>query len=158
MSGEGRSVDGFEVHAGLRVAVVAATWHEQVQESLLAQAIATCVEAGIEPTVVRVPGAFELPVVAQRLATDHDAVVALGTIVRGGTPHFEYVSDAVTAGLTRVALDTGVPIGFGVLTCDDSEQALDRAGLPGSSENKGREAAEAALATASILANLGLGK
>lgn len=98
MSGEGKTVDGFEVRADLKVAVVAATWHDQVQASLLAQAVATCGEAGIEPTVVRVPGAFELPIVAQRLAATHDAVVALGTIVRGGTPHFEYVSDAVHSG------------------------------------------------------------
>jgi len=80
-----------------------------------------------------------------------DAVVALGVIVRGGTPHFEYVSAAATDGLTRVALDTGKPVGFGVLTLDDEQQGLDRAGLPGSKEDKGAEAAEAALATAIVL-------
>ena len=96
-------------------------------------------------------GTVELPVVCQELARTHDAVVALGVVVRGGTPHFEYVCDAVTAGLTRVALDTGVPVGFGVLTCDTEEQALDRSGLPGSKEDKGREAAEAAIATAVTL-------
>jgi 6,7-dimethyl-8-ribityllumazine synthase len=80
--------------------------------------------------VVRVSGAVELPVVAQALAETHDAVVALGVVVRGGTPHFEYVCDAVTAGLTRVALDARTPVGNGVLTCDTEQQALDRAGCP----------------------------
>ena len=104
---------------------------------------------------MRVPGAFELPVVVAELARQpYDAVVALGVVIRGGTPHFEYVCPAATDGLTRVALDTGVPVGFGLLTCDDEEQALDRAGLPGSVEDKGREAVEAALATALTLAAL----
>ena len=101
--------------------------------------------------MTRVPGSFELPVVASALASTHDAVVALGVIIRGGTPHFDYVCAAATDGLSRVAVDTGTPVGFGLLTCDDEEQALDRAGLPGSSENKGREAAEAAVATTLLL-------
>jgi 6,7-dimethyl-8-ribityllumazine synthase len=105
-------------------------------------------------TEVRVPGTFELPVVAAALAADHDAVVALGVVVRGGTPHFDYVCSAATDGLTRVALDTGTPVGFGVLTCDDDAQALDRAGLDGSSEDKGYEATAAALQTARTLAAL----
>ncbi len=100
------------------------------------------------------PGAVELPVVAAALAADHDAVVALGVVIRGGTPHFDYVCQSVTAGLTRVALDTGVPVGFGVLTCDTVEQARDRAGLPSSGEDKGREAAFAALTTATVLREL----
>jgi 6,7-dimethyl-8-ribityllumazine synthase len=104
--------------------------------------------------IVRVPGTFELPVVADALAEEHDAVVALGVVIRGGTPHFEYVCAAATDGLTRVALDHGIPVGFGVLTCDTDEQALDRAGLPGSSEDKGWEATAAALATARTLAGL----
>jgi 6,7-dimethyl-8-ribityllumazine synthase len=113
-------------------------------------------ECGVrEPTVVRVPGSFELPVAAARLARDHDAVVALGVVIRGGTPHFEYVCQAATEGLTRVSVDTGVPVGFGVLTCDDDRQALDRAGLAGSREDKGREAALAAVATALTLRELG---
>jgi 6,7-dimethyl-8-ribityllumazine synthase len=99
-------------------------------------------------TEVRVPGTFELPVVAGELARTHDAVVALGVVVRGGTPHFEYVCSAATDGLTRVALDTGTPVGFGVLTCDDDEQALARAGREGSTEDKGYEAVAAALHTA----------
>ena len=105
-----------------------------------------------DPAVVRVPGAFELPIAAKVLAEQrHDAVVALGVVIRGGTPHFEYVCQAATNGLTRVAIDTGTPIGFGVLTCDDEQQALDRCGLPGSSEDKGREAAVAAVETALLL-------
>ncbi len=152
MSGAGApdvTVDG----RGLRVAVVASAWHTAVMDGLLAGARAALAEAGIDdPTVVRVPGSFELPLVAQRLAGDHDAVVALGVVIRGGTPHFEYVCSAATDGLARVALDTGTPVGFGLLTCDDDAQALDRAGLPGSGESKGREAAQAAVATALLLA------
>ena len=114
------------------------------------------VEAGVaERVLVRVPGSFELPVAALAAArAGFDAVVALGVVIRGGTPHFEYVCSAATHGLTRVALDTGVPVGFGLLTCDDEQQALDRAGLPGSREDKGYEAAEAAVATAVALNRL----
>ena len=94
------------------------------------------------------PGAFELPVAAGALAErGYDAVVALGVVIRGGTPHFDYVCNAATDGLGRVALDHGVPVGFGLLTCDTEQQALDRAGLEGSVEDKGYEAAAAALAT-----------
>jgi 6,7-dimethyl-8-ribityllumazine synthase len=145
-------VDG----SGLRVAVVAARWHEQVMDGLLAGALRALAEAGVdEPVVVRVPGAFELPVAAARLAAaGHDAVVALGVVVRGGTPHFDHVCHAATSGLTQVAVSTGVPVGFGVLTCDDDAQALDRAGLPGSREDKGHEAATAAVATAVTLRDL----
>ena len=101
------------------------------------------------------PGTFELPVVALALAKEgYDAVVALGVVIRGGTPHFDYVCNAATDGLTRVTLDTGVPVGFGVLTCDNDEQALDRAGLEGSKEDKGWEATSAALETARTLAEL----
>ncbi len=107
-----------------------------------------------DPTLVRVAGAIELPVVVQELAKSHDAVVALGVVIRGGTPHFEYVCDAVTAGLTRVALDEGVPVGNGVLTTDTEKQALDRSGLPGSVEDKGGEACAAAIDTAVTLAQL----
>ena len=99
---------------------------------LLERALAVAGKAGVDqPTVVRVPGTVELPVVCQELARTHDAVVALGVVVRGGTPHFEYVCDAVTAGLTRVALDERTPVGNGVLTCNTHEQAVERAGGPG---------------------------
>ncbi len=104
---------------------------------------------------LRAPGSFELPIIAQACATSgYDAVIALGVIIRGGTPHFEYVSAAATDRLARVALDTGVPVGFGLLTCDDEQQALDRAGLPGSKEDKGAEAAQAAVATVLALRSL----
>ena len=152
MSGQGapeaRPVDA----AGLSLGIVATTWHAELTGALLDRAVAAAVASGVpDPTVVRAPGAVELPVVAQALAERHDAVVALGVVIRGGTPHFEYVCDAVTAGLTRVALDAGTPVANGVLTCDTEEQARDRAGLPGSAEDKGWEAAIAALATALTL-------
>ncbi len=107
------------------------------------------------PPVLRVPGTFELPVVAAALAREgYDAVVALGVVIRGGTPHFDYVCSAATEGLTRVSVEHAVPVGFGVLTCDTEEQALDRAGLPGSAEDKGWEATAAALDTARVLASV----
>jgi 6,7-dimethyl-8-ribityllumazine synthase len=138
---------------GLRVAVVAAQWHEKIMEGLLGGARRALDELGIdEPAVLRVPGSFELPVAARALAVrGYDAVVALGVVIRGGTPHFDYVCQGVTQGLTQVSVDTGVPIGFGVLTCDNEEQALDRAGLGGSHEDKGHEAVTAAVATAATL-------
>lgn len=142
--------------SGLRVAVVAAQWHQVVMDGLLDGAARACADAGVTPDVVRVPGTFELPVACGRLAAQgYDAVVALGVVIRGGTPHFDYVCSAATDGLTRVALDHSVPVGFGVLTCDTEEQALDRAGLEGSSEDKGHEAASAALETALTLRSLG---
>ena len=138
--------------AGLKVTIVAGQWHEEITAGLLAGAHRALAEAGVEVTEVRVPGSFELPVASKvALEAGADAVVALGVIIRGGTPHFEYVSAAATDGLTRVALDTGKPVGFGVLTLDDEQQGLDRAGLPGSKEDKGAEAAEAAVATALVL-------
>ena len=133
---------------GLRVTVVAASWHDVVMDGLLAGARRALAEANVaDVREIRVPGTFELPVAAARAAASSDAVVALGVVIRGGTPHFEYVCEAATLGLTDVATRTGVPVGFGVLTCDDEQQALDRAGLPGSKEDKGAEAAEAAVAT-----------
>jgi 6,7-dimethyl-8-ribityllumazine synthase len=104
--------------------------------------------------VVRVAGAVEIPVVAQELARQHDAVIALGAVIRGGTPHFDYVCQSVTHGLTEVALRQSTPVGNGVLTCDTLEQARDRAGLPGSAEDKGAEAAMAALDAAAALRGL----
>jgi 6,7-dimethyl-8-ribityllumazine synthase len=140
----------------LRVAIVAASWHQQVMGGLVAGAERACADHRVaDPRLVRVPGTFELPVVAAALAGQgYDAVVALGVVVRGGTPHFDYVCSAATDGLTRVALDHATPVGFGVLTCDDEQQALDRAGLPGSQEDKGYEATAAALATARTLKGL----
>jgi 6,7-dimethyl-8-ribityllumazine synthase len=155
MSGRGRPTLEIPAAPGLRIGIVSTSWNSQVTDLLLERAQAVCAEAGTSrPTVVRVPGALELSVVAQQLASDHDAVVALGLVVRGGTPHFEYVCDAVTAGLTRVALDSGVPVGNGVLTCDTMEQAMARSGGPDADEDKGGEAAAAALETALVLRKL----
>jgi len=141
-------VDG----AGLRVAIIAASWHLTVMDGLIDGATRGLAEAGVVSVdLVRVPGTFELAVACSRLARSYDAVVALGVVIRGGTPHFDYICQAATVGLTEVSVRTGVPVGFGVLTCDDEQQALDRAGLEGSSEDKGHEAATAAVATAVTL-------
>ncbi|AYY12973.1 6,7-dimethyl-8-ribityllumazine synthase [Actinobacteria bacterium YIM 96077] len=152
MSGEGAPelhLDGRD----LRVALAAAQWHATVMDGLVRGALHALEDAGVSDTlVVQVPGSFELPAAAARLARGgHDAVIALGVVIRGGTPHFDYVCQAATSGLTQVSVETGVPVGFGVLTCDTEEQALDRAGLEGSREDKGREAAEAAVAAALAL-------
>lgn len=137
---------------GLKITIVAGQWHTQIADGLLAGARRVLDASGASVTVVRVPGSFELPVVSRAaLDAGADAVVALGVIIRGGTPHFEYVSDAATSGLTQVSVLTGKPIGFGLLTLDDEQQGLDRAGLADSKEDKGAEAAEAALSTAVLL-------
>ncbi len=155
MSGSGTPPAEPVDAAGLTLAIVATRWHPRITDALLASALATAKDCGVdEPTVARVSGAVEISVVAQELARSHDAVVALGVVIRGGTPHFDYVCDAVTAGLTRVALDARTPVGNGVLTCDTEEQALARAGLPDSSEDKGRDAVLAALDTAVLLRSL----
>ncbi|SEC09742.1 6,7-dimethyl-8-ribityllumazine synthase [Arthrobacter woluwensis] len=155
MSGHGAptiTLDAGAEQQPLRVAVIAASWHREVMDGLLAAAQAAAADAGLtDVTVVTVPGTFELSVAAARLAPHYDALVALGVVIRGGTPHFDYVCQSATLGLTQVSVNTGVPVGFGVLTCDNEQQALDRAGLPGSSEDKGREALEAAVATALTL-------
>jgi 6,7-dimethyl-8-ribityllumazine synthase len=145
-------VDG----SGLRVAIAASRWHDRVMAGLVAGARRALDDANVDqPTIVRAAGCFELPVVAQGLVgAGFDAVVALGVVVRGGTPHFDYVCRAVTDGLARLTLDSGVPVGFGILTCEDDAQALDRAGLPGSREDKGYEAAHAAVETALTLSSL----
>ena len=157
MSGEGSPTSKpIDCH-DIRVAILAASWHETVMDGLIDGATRALKAHQVEaPVVVRVPGSFELPVVASALASQgYDAIVALGVVIRGGTPHFEYVCSSATDGLNRVALDTGCAVGFGLLTCDTEEQALDRAGLPGSREDKGREAVEAAVATALVLKQIG---
>lgn len=152
MSGAGAPIHERVDATGLRVAIVAGSWHETISEGLVAGATRWLEAAHATVDLIRVPGSFELPIVCQKaLTAGYDAVVALGVILRGGTPHFEYVASATTDGLTRVALDTGKPVGFGVLTIDTEEQGLDRAGFPGSSEDKGAEAAEAAVRTALTL-------
>lgn len=154
MSGAGSptlEIDG----TGLKITIVAGLWHEEISNGLLAGAHRALAAAGVDVTEIRVPGSFELAVVAKAaLESGADAVVALGVIIRGGTPHFEFVSDAATSGLTQVSITTGKPIGFGLLTLDDEQQGLDRAGLPNSKEDKGAEAAEAAVATALIVRSL----
>jgi 6,7-dimethyl-8-ribityllumazine synthase len=156
MSGHGSPVDTPIDCSDLRVAVVASSWHAEVMDGLVAGAQRAMDAYQVDaPELVRVPGSFELPVAAKTLAErGYDAVVALGVVIRGGTPHFDYVCAAATDGLSRVALDTGVAVGFGLLTCDTDEQALDRAGLEGSSEDKGYEATTAALVTATLLRDI----
>jgi 6,7-dimethyl-8-ribityllumazine synthase len=159
MSGDGRpelaTVDGGD----LTLAIAGTRWHAEITDSLVDRATAAAKACGVtDVLVVRVAGAFELPVVAKELAKGYDAVVCLGAVIRGGTPHFEYVCDAVTAGLTRVALDSGTPVGNGVLTCNTVDEARDRSGLPDSSEDKGWEAVVAALDTAILLRSIRCGE
>ena len=149
MSGAGAPSLDISHASDLKVAVIAGKWHEEVMGGLVGGARETLDRVGASHTLIEVAGAFELPLAAQAaLRAGYDAAVCLGVIVRGGTPHFDYVCNAVTDGLTRVQLDEGKPVGFGVLTTDTDEQALDRAGLPGSRESKGQEAVEAALLSA----------
>ncbi len=155
MSGSGAPAIDPPDASVLAVTIVASSWHETVMGGLVAGAERTLAAAGVtSPVLVRVPGAFELPLAAQVAAKHSDAVIALGVVIRGGTPHFEYVCRAVADGLMRVALDSGRPIGFGLLTCDTEQQALDRAGLPDSVEDKGAEAVVAALTLALTLRDL----
>ena len=155
MSGTGRPADGLVDATGLRLGIAVTRWNADVVGLLLDRALLAAEKCGVaDPTVVQVAGAIELPVVVQELARQHDAVVALGAVVRGGTPHFDYVCQSVTEGLTRVALDERTPVGNGVLTCDTLGQAVDRSGGPGSREDKGFEATLAALDTALVLHGL----
>ncbi len=154
MSGKGEpelELDGRSV----KVTIVAGLWHTRISDGLLAGAQRVLAASGATVTLVQVPGSFELPL-ASKIALEQgaDAVVALGVIVRGETPHFDYVAAAATDGLTRVALDTGKPVGFGVLTVDDEQQGLDRAGLPESKEDVGARAAEAALSMVTVSTTL----
>lgn len=147
MSGAGAPTITVDA-SGLKVAIVAASWHTTVMDGLIDGAQRGLREAGVgDVTLVRVPGTFELAGACSALADRFDALVALGVVIRGETPHFDYVCQGAALGLTQVAVTTGKPVGFGVLTCDDEQQALDRAGLVGSSEDKGHEAATAAVAT-----------
>jgi 6,7-dimethyl-8-ribityllumazine synthase len=132
--------------AGLRLGVVATRWHHEITDQMLDRALAAAKACGVDNvTVARVAGSVELPVLAQALAQRCDAVVALGVVIRGDTAHFEYVCQSVTDGLTRVALDESTPVAQGVLTVDTVDQALERAGLPDSTEDKGWAATVAAL-------------
>ena len=159
MSGAGRPQLGTVDAAGLTLAIAGTRWHADVTDSLVDRSAAAAKACGVEePLVVRVAGAVELSVVAAELVRHYDAVVCLGAVIRGGTPHFEYVCESVTAGLTRVALDSGTPVGNGVLTCNTIEEARDRCGLPDSSEDKGWEAVVAALDTALLLRSIRRGQ
>jgi 6,7-dimethyl-8-ribityllumazine synthase len=156
MSGSGAPTIEIPRAEGVRVAIVAAQWHPKVTDALVGGAIRALEESGVtDYTVIRVPGSFELPVASLHAAKNgYDAVIALGVVIRGDTPHFEYVCQAATEGLMQVGVTTGIPIGFGVLTCDNDPQALDRAGLPDSREDKGYEATQAALSTLVAIRNL----
>ncbi len=137
---------------GLKVFVIASSWHTTIMDGLIAGARKELVRAGAtDVTVWRVPGAFELPLAAE-LAIDKGAqvVIALGVVIRGETPHFDYVCDAATQGLTQVQINRKVPIGFGLLTVNTEQEALNRAGLASSREDKGAEAVQAALTMARL--------
>jgi 6,7-dimethyl-8-ribityllumazine synthase len=143
-------------HPG-RVAILVSRYNEVITARLLEGALGCCAEAGIdreEIDVLWVPGAFELPVAAAAAATTkrYACLVALGAVIRGETPHFEYVAGETTRGLGEVALRYGLPVGFGLLTVDTMQQAADRAG--GSAGNKGHEAAAAAIGAADVIAQL----
>jgi len=140
---------------GMRVAIVAGRFNDHITKPLLEGALTVLADAGVDDVPVHwVPGAFEIPLVAQRLATSgaYDAVVCLGAVVRGDTPHFDYVAGECAAGIQRVALDTGRPIVFGVLTTDDVDQAMARAG--GAEGNKGAESARTAVEMVDLLRRL----
>ena len=154
MSGDGRPEAPAVDASGLTVGIVAARWHEKITDQLLDRALQAARDSGAEVVTARVAGSLEIPVVAQALARRCDAVVALGAVIRGDTAHFDYVCDSVTSGLTRIALDESTPVGNGVLTCDTLDQAVERSGVPGSKEDKGYEAAIAALDTALTLRRL----
>ena len=154
MSGSGRPELVVPDARGLRLGVVASTWHQEICTQLVDRALAVAEASGAAVTLARVTGAVELPVVAQELARTHDAVVALGVVIRGATPHFDYVCRSVTDGLTRIALDEATPVAHGVLTTEDEDKARDRDGHEGAAEDKGGEAVAAALGAAIALREL----
>ncbi|MCG3170888.1 MAG: 6,7-dimethyl-8-ribityllumazine synthase [Pseudomonadales bacterium] len=152
-----RTVEGVFAPGEARFALVASRFNSFVVESLIAGALDTLRRHGVAPaqiTLVRAPGAFELPLVVQKVARsgNHDAIIALGAVIRGGTPHFEHVAGECTKGIASVSLQTGIPVAFGVLTVDTIEQAIERAGTKAG--NKGGEAALSALEMLSLLAQL----
>lgn len=158
MTGTPKILQGDSAANGARVAIVAARFNSFVVDKLVSGALETLREQGVPDSqvlLVRVPGAFELPLIVQELAanSDCDAVIALGAVIRGDTPHFDFVAGECARGLSQVALDTGVPVAFGVLTCDTAEQALERAG--GKAGNKGADAAMTALEMANLLQMIG---
>lgn len=158
MSTHPRIIEGGAVVSGARIAIVAARFNTLVVDKLVSGALETLHAQGVRDenlTLIRVPGAFEIPLIAKRLtaSTHYDAVIALGAVIRGETPHFDLVAGECARGISQVALDSGIPVAFGVLTCDTLEQALARAG--GSAGNKGTDTALAALNMAGLLRKLG---
>jgi 6,7-dimethyl-8-ribityllumazine synthase len=152
-----RTIEGGRSAKGLRIAIVAARFNHFVVDKLVAGAVETLTQAGISAQdldIVRVPGAFEIPLTARKLAASHsyDAVITLGAVIRGGTPHFDYVAGECARGVSEAARDSGLPVIFGVLTCDTLEQATERAG--GAHGNKGADAALAAMEMADLLRKL----
>jgi 6,7-dimethyl-8-ribityllumazine synthase len=151
-----RYIEGNFLPPQGRFAICVARFNGFITEALVSGAVDTLVRHGVADDAIdvyRVPGTYELPSLTRRVSESkrYAGIITLGAVIRGGTPHFDYVCQGVTHGLTQVSVDTGVPIGFGVLTCDTEQQALDRAGLEGSSEDKGHEAVTAAVATAATL-------
>ena len=149
-----KSIEGKLDAKGLRITIVAARFNDLIVERLIGGAVDYLVRHGCDEKgilVVRVPGAFEMPLVCKRLAArkDCDGIVAVGAVIRGSTPHFEFVANEATKGLAQVALESGLPIGFGLLTTDTLEQAIERAGSKAG--NKGAEAAAAMLETVRVL-------
>ena len=153
------SFQGSLEAADLRIGVVASRFNSFITEELVNGALRVLAERGCPEKnilLVKVPGAWELAIAAKYLAPTCDAIIAIGAVIRGDTPHFEYVAGGAADGLNRVSLDSGVPIAFGVLTTDDMQQAMDRAG--GKSGNKGAEAAEVAIELANLLRQLKAGR
>jgi 6,7-dimethyl-8-ribityllumazine synthase len=151
-----RTIEGKLDASGLKFALLASRFNDFIVEKLVSGAVDYLKRHGAQDSnlvLVRVPGAFEMPMAARKLcAKDHDAVICLGAVIRGATPHFDFVASECTKGLAQVGLETGTPIGFGLLTCDTLEQAIERAGSKAG--NKGVEAAAAALEMARVLAQL----
>jgi 6,7-dimethyl-8-ribityllumazine synthase len=146
-----KTLQGTRDATHLRIGVVMSRFNEFITENLAKGALELLERHGCLPEnilFVKVPGAWELPIAAKNMSSDCDAIVAIGAVIRGDTPHFEYVCDAAASGLREVSLESGVPIAFGVLTTDDMQQAMDRAG--GKLGNKGMEAAEAAIEMANL--------
>ncbi|KUJ71681.1 6,7-dimethyl-8-ribityllumazine synthase [Thiomicrospira sp. WB1] len=153
-----KTIEGNLTAQGLKIGLVVGRFNSFVVESLVKGAVDTIVRHGGEEKNIEqvwVPGAFEIPVVAQKMAQSgqYDAVVALGAVIRGGTPHFDYVAGECVKGIGQVALQTGVPVSFGVLTVDTIEQAIERAGTKAG--NKGEECTLAAIETVNVLKQLG---
>lgn len=152
-----KTIEGNFIATKGRYALVVGRFNSFVVESLVQGAIDTLVRHGVSEddlTIIRAPGAFEIPLVAQKIAAQgqYDAIIALGAVIRGGTPHFEYVAGECTKGLAQVSLQFGVPVAFGVLTVDSIEQAIERSGTKAG--NKGSEAALSALEMVNLLSQL----